>query len=290
MLSPDSVLPTSRTTLPRRSVVRAGAWSIPVVAAATATPAFAASVCSTDFSYALDWGSSGSNFSRAAASNTATAGAASAMAQATGATNMTVNFTSALITTGSGASTSVNGYALDTTYNLSVPGPANNNGGLTPNVTNLGNIVANGSERGLCLQHTTSTAATTNATTGNPDRGQRLTISFPRAVTGLSFWIVDIDTTTTGYWDRVRFTNATPTVSNRAANINGDGVGTLPFRYGTALSDSNVDENSANARVKVTFPGSITSLVMEYWSSAYTSSYSIQRVYLSDFSFTARGC
>ncbi|WP_210438896.1 hypothetical protein [Nocardioides xinjiangensis] len=270
----------SQSGLPRRTVVRAGAWTVPVVTVATAAPSFAASPCATDYSYLLDWGSSTSSFSRgiggtaAAATATTTSGA--------GGQSVRVEFASALI------GTVANGYTLDPTYNLSVPGPSG--GGTAPNVTNLGNLTPGGAERGLCLQHSTSTTASVNATTGNPDRGQRLTISFPRAVSNLSFWLVDIDSTSTGYWDRVRFTTVAPTPSEPSPNINGTGFGTSPFRYGTAQSNSNIDENSAGARVRVSFGGPVSTLVLEYWNAAYSSGSSIQRLFLSDLSFTAKGC
>lgn len=267
--------------LPRRSVVAAGAWSVPVIAAATAAPAFAASPCATNFDYLLDWGSTASSFNRTGTTGaTATATAAVAGGQA-----LSIGFASALITN---ANNSVNSYVLDTTYNMSVPGPAaGGGGGVAPNVTNLGNITSGGAERGLCLQHSTSSTAVVD-NTGTPDRGQRLTISFPRAVTNLKFWIVDIDSTTSGYWDRVRFTTAPTVVTNSASpKINGTGTGTSPFRYDTTQTNNNFDENTAGARVQVIFPGPLTSLTMEYWNASGTG---IQRVFLADFSFTAKGC
>lgn len=45
--------PSTQTLLPRRTLVAAGAWSVPVVAAATAAPAYAASPCEKTHSYKL---------------------------------------------------------------------------------------------------------------------------------------------------------------------------------------------------------------------------------------------
>lgn len=50
--SPES---PRRSALPRRAVVSAGAWSIPVVAAATAAPTFAASACVGGTARAVQW-------------------------------------------------------------------------------------------------------------------------------------------------------------------------------------------------------------------------------------------
>lgn len=270
------------SALPRRSVLAAGAWSVPVIATATAAPAFAASPCARTYDYTLDWGTPGSQFARNATGTTASASATSA---GIGAQPLSVGFGSALI----GAA---NGYVFDTTYNLSVPDGSAGAGGVAPSVTNLGGLGAG--ERGLCLQHTSSTAATVDAS-GTPDRGQKLTITFPRDVTDLSFWLVDIDGPTTGYWDRLRF-NVAPTVApaNRDARISGNGFGTSPFYYlptGTNPSapsnNNNIGENSTGARVKVSFAGPVSSLKMEYWNSAGTG---VQRVFLHDLAFKSKGC
>ncbi|WP_091194128.1 hypothetical protein [Nocardioides alpinus] len=253
-----------------------------MIAAATAAPAFAASPCATTYGYTLNWGNATAEFNRAST----TAASASATSTSVGAQKLSIGFASALIT--SGNNNSVNGHVLDVTHNLTVPGPAaGGGGGVAPNVTNLGNITPGGAERGLCLQHSTSSTANVSRT-GNPDRGQRLTISFPRDVTNLTFWIVDIDSTTSGYWDRVRFTTTPTVVTNSASvNINGTGSGTTPFRYGTTQTNNNFDENTANARVKVSFAGPLTSLTMEYWNAGGTG---VQRVFLADFAFDALGC
>jgi hypothetical protein len=280
--SPRSIDATKMPAVPRRTLVAGAAWSVPVIAAAGAAPAYAASLClTTDYDYVLNWGSTTSPLNRTSATQ-ANANATSG----TGSQALNVGFASALITSGPG-NNNVNGYVLDPTYNLSVPGPSS--GGVLPNVTNLGNIVPNGSERGLCLQHTSTTTAGVNNQTGNPNRGQRLTITFPRAVTNLTFWIVDIDSTTNnGYWDRVRFTTAPTVIAGSAsANINGTGFGTTPFRYGNAATNSNIDENTSGARVRVRFPGPLTTLTMEYWNAAGTG---IQRMFLHDLEFKAKGC
>ena len=269
--------PSTQAHLPRRTLVAAGAWTIPVVAAATAAPAYAASPCEKNYSYLVDWKAAGW-FARTSANS----GSAAANSIAAGGQAMSIGFASAFI----GAA---NGYTLDPAYNLSVPGPSA--GGALPNVTNLGNIVPNGAERGLCLQHTASTTAT--VANGSPDRGQELTVSFPRDVTDLSFWLVDIDSTSTGYWDRVRFTTQ-PAVApgSPSANVFGNSFGTAPFQYGNGKkpTDSNIDENTANARVQVSFAGPVRTLVMQYWNASYSSGTSIQRIYLHNLRFTAKGC
>jgi hypothetical protein len=182
---------------------------------------------------------------------------------------------------------STNLYTLDTTYNLSVPGPSNV-GGTVPNVTNLGAIVTGGSERGLCLQHATSSTATVNAA-GTPDRGQKLVITFPRNVSNLTFWLVDIDGPTTGYWDRVRFT-ITPALLQKDTMIQGTGAATSAFQYGTSATDSNANnlgENAAGGRVRVRFPGPLMQLEMQYWNISGTG---VQRLFLHNLEFDAIGC
>lgn len=280
MAQPERSASSTAAQLPRRSLVAAGAWTVPVLAAATAAPAYAASCRSRNFDYVVDWKLASADYNRA----TRTAIARSA----TGGQNMNVTFTGSNIST-------TNLYTLDPTYNLTVPGPSGTTDGTVPNVTNLGDIVPNGAERGLCLQHTVTSAAGVDAATGAPNRGQKLVIDFPRAVSGLTFWLVDIDGPTTGYWDRVRFTTA-PSIVSADPFLKGTGAGTTPFLYNPtqppvqnppASNANNLGENSAGGRVQVRFAGPTQQVEMQYFNISGTG---IQRLFLHNLSFTSAGC
>ncbi|KRE97329.1 hypothetical protein ASG76_00945 [Nocardioides sp. Soil774] len=125
---------------------------------------------------------------------------------------------------------------------------------------------------------------------------QTLTISFDRAVTGLSFWLTDIDSTLNGsgtkrdpyagWWDRVALSGTY--TQSRDALVLGSGTTADPWYFDDP--NTNVGNESGGARVKVTYPGTIAAgdtITLQYWT---TQSDGNQRIFLSDLSWTARGC
>jgi hypothetical protein len=235
----------------RRSVLAAGAWAAPAVVMASAAPAFAASPCSTDFAYGVDWGTSA--FSRAsAASATATATSTGA-----GATPLAVTFSSVM----TGAAV-----VRDTALNLTVP--------ATTNIGGLGG-------QALVIRHSTSGVGRGNR--------QDLTVNFGRPVSNLVFSITDIDSSTDSWYDRVELSGARTAV--QAAGVIGNGTNTAettttgPWRQSGA--NANLGDTDAAGNVRVTFAGPVSSFVLTFWNSVGTAA---QRIYLTDFAFTAKGC
>lgn len=261
-LGPGANLSTSRRTL-----VRGAAWTVPVVAVAATAPALAASPCSTTYPYRLNWGTPGSSFARASARS------ATALATAAGAGAVTVTFTSV-------STTAAN--VPDPARNLTVP-PSTGTATLQdPVITSLGG--ASG-EQGMRLHHTTSTA-------GSGIR-QTLTIGFSRTVTGLSFAITDIDNLLTSgyqYADRVYLSGDTIRTQT-LDGLRGTGTSTDPWRRTDDRDrniDGNVNENSAGAKVTVTYTAPVDVLTLDYYNLLGGTQY--HRIFLGDFTFTALGC
>jgi hypothetical protein len=252
----------------RRTLMRGAAWSVPVVAVAAQAPAFAASPCDPQ-AYRVDWGTSGYT----PPPLTGAVRGSTAVATPTGATGggpLSVSFSSTVV-----------GSVVRSADNMTVTGD-----------TNIGNLGA--AERGLTLSHDAP------AVSGRANR-QEVSISFARAVTGLSFTITDIDSSSGAWWDRVELSGTrTGTPVSRGGILGnfvlGDGTVGLellaafgPWRYfDTGTNVPNTGDNRGN--IAVVYPGTIaanTPILLTYWSSTAGGN---QRIFLSDFNFTARGC
>lgn len=257
----------------RRTLVRGAAWSVPVVALATAAPTFAASPCQTRYDYWLDWGTT--LYTRTNFRNSY----AMVSPFTVGGSQVRVDFTSV-------SSSVLN--VPDPARNLTVPtNTTTTDPNLDPVVTNLGGVAG---EKGMRLHHQTSTAGRANR--------QTVTIKFSRPVRGLSFAVTDIDSLTPDneYGDRVEL--GTPVGTNRSQTLSGiRGLGTesSPWRR-TSINkkdvetdiNANISENSDQAKVTVTYSGSdISQLELVYWNFLGGSQY--HRIFLGDFTFSAEG-
>lgn len=298
------------THLPRRTLVAAGAWTVPVVAAATAAPAYAASPCQKTYSYKLQWRTASYTHDQAGSTSTSltTSGGFTTVAPLTvgGATIYVV-----LESSRQGNTT------FDSNRNLSIPGgtvgaggsdrdPAINNlAGLN---TTLGEDTADSPQRGLRLQNWRSgpTGRTTPSTRANR---QTMTVSFRtggragdlRMVKNLTFWITDLDSlsgsgagtsaspyvnTPTRYYDRVELTPAGQFTTLVKDGITGDGTDVSPWL--NSNNNKNNGENNTGARVKVRFNSDVSSFTIDYWNAVGGEQY--HRIFLSNLKFDVFGC
>lgn len=254
MTSTTLTRPGHRTPVHRRHLTRAAAWAVPVIAVAAAAPAYAASPCDTTYSYRLDWGTT--PFTKIDEDGSATIAAPSP-----GASSINVGFKSEV------SSAAVARPAA----NLSVPA-----------TLNIGGLGAN--ERGLRIEHAQPITA------GRTNR-QTITITFGRAVTGLSFTITDVDSsnsaaanqTRNGWWDQVELSGTRDVV--QPATITGLGTLAAPWKHTSA--NTNEATTGTGGNVKVTYPGAVSSITLVYWSDSAGGN---QAIALSDFTFTAKGC
>ncbi|GAA5114410.1 hypothetical protein GCM10023339_20020 [Alloalcanivorax gelatiniphagus] len=266
----------STVTPSRRTVVRTAAWTVPVVAASTAVPAYAASPCDDAYTWRLDWGNdqTGDAFTTSYPAQPTTSGnARAATATITGPSGtlpMTVGFTSTM----PGADTRTG-----------------NNLRVIPNsYTNVGGTGGTG----LLLQHQ-------GITSGRANSRQEVVVTFGRAVSDLRFTITDIDSSnpsgsSSDFYDQVELTGnrtGTPTRGGSGSwwnpyfdHVEGDGTPTDPWR----MRDQNTvaDDNGDNTgNIAVHYPGSVSGFTLTYYSSRGSGN---QAVFLSDFTFSARGC
>lgn len=253
----------------RRNVVRGAAWSVPVVAVATAAPAFAASPCDVT-SYVLDWNGGSSavgtttwsrtDFRSGRATITAPGGSA---AGAIG-----VQFTSVWINDGNGHSRD----RRDPDFNLTVSAE-----------TNVGGL---NQGRGLYIRHESPIDA-------GRRRRQRITIAFDRPVTGLKFTITDIDATSDQYWDRVELVASGPAGSptftpTPASGIAGTGgVDADAWRQSRSNTTFNANQGGGNVGVSFANNVAVSFMTLDFWSATASGQ---QAIYLSDFRFSAKGC
>lgn len=253
----------------RRTVVRGAAWSVPVVSMAATAPAFAASTCiARSSNWRLDWGTTEWTVSKPT-----TDGAHTGVATVVGPANstpITVTFTSTMVR--------ANGSARRASDNLTVP-----------TTTNIGNLGAN--EKALNIAHDDGIVA------GRDDYRQEIEISFSRAVTNLAFSITDIDSQSNSWSDRVELS---PSVSSEASPTGSEVVGRGrdenetnndrgPFRRTANDNIDNTGDNSGN--VNVTYAsrgaGAANAITLTFWTAVGGSN---QRIFLSDFTFTASTC
>jgi hypothetical protein len=267
----NNALVSSGVAPSRRALVRGAAWSVPVVAVAATAPAYAASPCDVR-AYTLDWGNSAlTSYAAPTQSGTgAITGTATALVPAGGeGSSMTATF----ISTVAGSVTR-----------------ASDNMALSSE-TNVGGL---GLGRGLNISH--ADPITAGSSTNNK---QTVTMSFNRAVTGLTFWITDIDSNRTntgsnrnpvyeGWYDRVSLVGGGTFTATKDANILGTGTNADPWYYND--DDTNIGNEAAGARVKIVYSGTIaagTTIALTYWSTLGGGN---QRIFLSDFTWNAKGC
>lgn len=245
-------------TLPqRRTVVRSAAWTVPVVAIGVSAPAFAASPCSTTHAWRLDWGGSSTSWSVVTASGVQTGSAV--IAGPAGTSPLTATFRSVMTGT---MQRDADNFVLSNALTQTAP------------VSNVGGL---GQGPGLNISHQAPLpSGSANA--------QEVSISFDRQVSNLSFVITDIDAQYGGWIDRIELTGSR---TGTGANIQGDGTSGAPW---TATAYGNADNDSGNRNLSVSFTAPIaahTPIVLKFWNWAGTIN---QRIFLSDFTFTALGC
>lgn len=263
------------STMPsRRTVVRTAAWTVPVVAASTAVPAYAASCGSTSHAWRLDWGNENAadDFSTSYPSPSTVNGVRTGTAVITGpagTTAMRVELKSTVV-----------GTDRRTNNNLRV------DAATYPNVASSGGT-------GLLLQHQ-------NLVSGRDNSRQEVVISFNRTVTGLSFTISDIDADNGGFWDRVELTGAqtsaavsrgggnTYVIGNGVQRANGNESDATRGAWRMYDNDVTAQDNGDNrGNVTVTYAGEVDTITLRYWSSSGSGN---QAIFLGDFTFTASGC
>lgn len=128
------------------------------------------------------------------------------------------------------------------------------------------------------------------------------TFTFDRPVSGLTFTITDIDSTTSDFVDAVGIESASPF---RATKVNESWEGEYPYQGGVqgtgTLADplrangwnTMVPESETRGNATIAFTQDVTSFRLHYWNQTAASDPYIdgdQRVFLSNFQMTYNAC
>ncbi|NYE35772.1 hypothetical protein F4692_000876 [Nocardioides cavernae] len=227
------VLDMTRTS--RRTVVRGAAWSVPVIAAATAAPAFAASPCDPRTGAVIDW----DNTATTTHQRTSILGATTKYDPDGNGPVPVLTLTTTAVYSGNMKSGTEFGNAVNDSLLLQ---------------SNVGNLGA-----GLVMyQSTTSTGAGTFN-----DRGT-YTFQFSRPVKNLTFTVTDIDSNGSQYYDAVSLTPGF-TQQFRATALTGAGTDTDPYRASSATAPVD-DFTSQSGNVRVSYANEISSFSITYWN------------------------
>ncbi|NYE35767.1 hypothetical protein F4692_000871 [Nocardioides cavernae] len=265
--------PSSTQRPSRRSVTRAAAWTVPVVAVAATAPAYAASPCDSRAG-TVDW-ANGSRFSRASASS-ATYTIPDPDGSGPGeALTLTIS------TTFLGSNTQLG----DQGYN------SGNGVRINDNLRTTTGVGGSGAGATSLQLHQSPRRDGDKVDTWTTTSNKSITtFTFSREVTGLTFTIRDIDSAFRDFWDGIALAGAAFTSSRaNASYVSGTGALTDPFR--SSSNNLGVGDGSTDGNVAITMP-TVTSFEFHYWnlSSTGSSADGDQKVFLSGLSFDYKPC
>lgn len=250
----------------RRSVTRAAAWSVPVIATATTAPAFAASPCDARTNQVLDWDASNVTWNR--------------KTNETGTASLTPAVNVPVLTLDVAAT-----YAGDmkSGYELTSSGTTNPSLRLASAVGGLG-------ISGVSLWQNTTSASPQ----GYNDIG-RYTFTFSREVSNLRFTITDIDYASGDFKDALQISGAAYTVTSRGAGVIQASDATFG-RYFIANESSGASNNATGSagNLELKFAGPLKTFTIAYinaLSGSFTNGVDTdQTIYVSDMTFDYKPC
>lgn len=270
----ETVGNSAARNVPRRTVVRGAAWSVPVVSLASVAPATAASVeCRTPV--VVDW--STAQYRRISA----TAGVYTTQDPDGTGPLQPLTLTVQNANLGSNTQTGNQGTKGEAKFNenLAVRRSAGVGGSANPLVIHQ-SPVRDGAK--------TNTRTNANKSITN--------FTFSRPVSGLTFTIIDIDSQTNDFVDAVAIESSagfTATKANTTYNLGTNGTGTLadPLRaYGW---DTRVADSETRGNATIQFSSDVTTFNIHYWNQTAGWDYYIdgdQRIFLSSFRMTYDAC
>ncbi|MBE7324516.1 hypothetical protein IEQ44_07615 [Nocardioides sp. Y6] len=276
---------SSASTMPsptRRTLLAASAWSVPVVALASAAPAYASSGCLTT-SYQLNWGEQGAWTYGLTGPATPGNGVGQIVAMP--------------------VSAPVAGQVFDPlsiTFTNTFHGSMQRSGNLTTegNMIVTPGAVGGTGARGLEMWQQMGSTASRTASTVHNDR-QTITFDFGRPVTNLSFTITDIDahqpaTSTNGQYRDAVYVSQAPTSFSLGSRVTGQGTQASPWTPNVTTSSSTGLDNGTDNRgnVRLTYAGPIQALSVTFYNTETRrlSSNGSQAIYFTNFDFSANSC
>ena len=248
----------------RRTVARAAAWTVPVVAVATAAPAYAASPCDRRFNANFDWDGPSNTFTRTSGTS------ATATYDPDGASGPVPALTL----------TAAASYVGNMRSGAEFSGNGNSNFTIATQVGGLG-------VSGLQLEQST----TSSSPQGYNDRGT-YTFTFSRPVSNLQFTITDIDSQSDDFLDLLVPSPGYTEVSRSPAVQAGTSNGTR-FYYQQYTSNPINNTTGSGGNLTLRYAGPLTSFSITYsnYSSSYVSNIDTnQAIYLTDLRFDYTPC
>lgn len=249
----------------RRTIVKGGAWAVPVVSMAASLPSVPLSGPCLPFDLGLVW--TGAGYTRA---NSYSASYVRPFQNPVTGQNDQVTVTLAAVFRGTmepGSEFSGTNYQLRVTN------------------YNIGGTGAPGIEM---HQHTSSRASTESQRRANR---QELTFSFDRPVYDLSFGITDIDSVNGDYWDQVELYSDSAWTSTNGTNVDGSGTQAAP--WGNTSANSPQPEASGDGNANITFTEPVTSFTIYYWDNREFTGIGIdndQAIFITNLDFKVSGC
>lgn len=242
----------------RRTVARASAWTVPVIAVAATTPAHAASCAAV----------------RATSANITAYDRVSALEW------------NATFDVDRGGPLPGNVMTARATYDSGMSVRNDGPNGTHDNFT-IGGSVGGLGTAGLVMAQrpTLDTPAAPLTAFGH------YAFSFSKPVSKLSFTLTDIDSATGDFWDSVWLTPGF-TVSNKAAGLQGAGTAADPFRQ--TSGNTPVDNTNGGAgNVTLTYAGTLTAFTINYSNAATSFARGVdqdQVVTITNFAFEFQPC
>lgn len=248
----------------RRNVVRGAAWSVPVIAVATAAPAYAASPCDPRTNQVLDWDGSNTTWSRAEDRRSGMATLDPDLA----------------------------GPIPALTFGLATSYVGNMKPGNEVGFGNALTVVSNAG--GLTTSALSLVQATTSATPqGRNDRGS-YTFTFSRPVSNLTFTITDIDSNSGDFDDVLEISPGYVELSRGSAiTSDNNGPGGTQRYYNTSANNALNDVSSNAGNIRLRYAGPISTFTITYWNWANQFSSGVdsnQGIFLSDLTFDYKPC
>lgn len=256
----------------RRTVVRGAAWSVPVVAAATAAPAFAAS-CHDPASVDYTW-----NVNRYYRAN-----------------RQTVDRGYGYVRTDSanaayfGQDPDGAGSQLATNVTISVAYGSNVQADVDQLFASDINVGGTGAP-GLTLHQTPRNTANMSSSLTNANKSV-VTFAFSRVISELTFTMTDIDSASGDFRDAVGISGATISSYSIQNTAQVGGVGSVTNPFAVIPTNSAIDNASGNGgNVTVTLTN-VSTFDLHYWNVQPPSSGGgDQKVYLTNFSLKYTSC
>lgn len=247
----------------RRTLTRAAVWSVPVIATASAAPAFAASPCDKRIAQVLDWDGNRVTYTRTNST------VAKAVLDPDGVGPVPA-LTMDVVATYTGNMKPGYESAAEPNPNFRVATPV---GGLGVS--------------GLSLWQATSSPTPQ----GSADLGT-YTFTFSRPVTNLVFTLTDIDSQSGDFWDVVR-PSAGFVVDDQAATVGSDTSGGGQ-RFYAASNSAPVDNGfGAGGNLRLRYAGPISTFSISYYNGASSFAFGVdqdQAIYISDLTFDYTPC